>query len=441
MSWEDRITEMVYTSPSGKEFTGIFEDVSKKIVKKTTAFDFPDVDGTFVQDLGKKGRRYPMRWIFSGKDYDKAADKFDDALEEKGPGILQHPLYGTFDVVPFGEISRTDNLVTAANQAVYDITFYETIEIIFPISELSAENSMLDGLAKFTENSASLWDIVLSTAQEVTGFIAAAKSGLRKIKKAMAKVAATTAAIDRAFNDLATIAEQTIETLVGGPLLIAFQLIQLTRLPSQTAASIQAKLDAYRNLADSLINGPSNQFEPGLDSQAGNAFSVNNLIASSSVLASIESTISPGPPTVTEDGVTQPAAPIFTTRTETITAIDSLDESLTEFIDWSDTNRVALVEGVLPTREPGTNDLIDTGESYQNLNDVFSISQGRLTQIAFTALQERTVILDRDRTFIDFAAEFYGQLDEQYDFIIQSCNLSGIELFEIKKGRSMVYYV
>ena len=447
MSWEDRITEAVYTSPSGKVFTGIYEDVSKKMAKKTTPFDFPDVDGTFVQDQGKKGRRYPMRWIFSGEDYDKTADRFDDAIEEKGPGVLQHPLYGTFDVVPFGEISRVDNLVSAANQAVYDITFYETIKIIFPVSELSAANAMGLGFGEFTDAAASGFDNALSiiSANEITGFIASAKAGLRKIKKTMAKIAATTASIERAFNDVADLLDETITTLVGGPLLIAFQMMALIRLPSQTIASIQAKLEAYGDLLNSLTTGAANQFEQGLDSQAGNGYTIANLIASTAVLGSIESTISDGAEAEAAGAIVAVAevAPsaIFTTRTQTIEAIESLDSSLTQYIDWSDTNREGLVITALPTRKAGTTDLIDTGESYQKLLEVFSISQGRLTQIAFTALQERSVILDRDRTFIDFAAEFYGQLDEQYDFIIQSNNLPGSQFFELPKGLKMVYYV
>lgn len=425
MSYEDRITQMVYTSPSGREFTGTFENVSKELVKKTTAFDFPDVDGTFVQDLGKSGRRYPVRWIFWGEDYDRDAEDFDNAIEEKGPGVLQHPLYGTFDVIPFGTITRRDDLVSAANQAIYDITFYETIKIIFPISELAVSNQLDQGFSDFAENSVSFFDVVLSTAQEIVAFKDAAKAGLRKIKKYMAQIAAATATIEREFNDLADLADDTITTLVGGPALIAFQLIQLTRLPARTASSINAKLDAYRNLIDELINGPSNQFEPGLDSQSGNTYAINNLIASSAVLGSIESG----------------SVSDFDTRSQTIAALESLDSQFSDYINWSDTNRETLVAGVLPTREPGTQDLIDTGESYQNLLDVFSLSQGRLTQIAFTALQERSVILDRARTFIDFAAEFYGQLDEQYDFIIQTNKLVGSELIEIPKGREMVYYV
>ena len=227
MSWEDRLTEAVYTSPSGREFIGIYEDVSKVINKKTTAFEFPDVDGTYVQDLGPKGRQYPMKWIFSGEDYDTEAEDFDDALEEKGPGILQHPLYGTFDVLPFGSITRNDSLVNAANQAVYDITFYTTIKIIFPVSELSAENAMNEGITEFSETAPVSYDNALSvdTATETTGFIDSAKAGLRKIKKAMAGIAATSAEIERAFNDVADLADETVSTLVGGPLLIASQMI------------------------------------------------------------------------------------------------------------------------------------------------------------------------------------------------------------------------
>lgn len=429
MSWPDRITQLVYTSPSGREFIGIFEDVSKVISKKTTEFIFPDVGGTYVQDLGKNGRKYPIRWIFSGEDYDLVAELFDTALEEKGPGVLQHPLYGTFDVIPFGDITRSDNLVSGANQAIYDITFYEVIKIIYPISDLSAKNKMNELFDTYSENVVANYNASLNvtSAQETTGYIASARAGLNKIKKSIASIASTTESISRDFNNIADILDDTITTLVGGPTLIAAQMIELTRLPSQTASSIQAKLDAYSNLINEMILGNSNQFTMGLDSQAGNSFSNNSLIATNALIAAIESTIS--------DEI------VFKTRSDVIAAIEKLESLFEALIAWMDENRETLVQQVLPRRAAGTNDLIDTGEAYQNLLEVYSIAQGRLTQIAFTALQERTVILDRDRTFIDFCAQYYQTLDDRYDFVIQSNNLVGSELFELKKGRSMVYYV
>jgi len=431
MSWQDRIVEAIYTSPSGRTFVGIFEDVSKVLSKKSTEFNFPDVDGTFVQDLGKKGRRYPLRWIFSGEDYDIEAEAFDNALEEKGPGQLQHPFYpGIFDVIPVGDTTRKDALKTAANQAVYDITFFETIEIVFPISELNAQNSISFEIDNFSDLKPFNFNDALSiiSSSEIVGFIDSAKAALRKVKRVMAGIAATTDAIQRAFNDAVDIIENSIDLLVGTPTLFASQMIALTRLPSQAAADIQAKLDSYSTLINTFIVGNDNQFQPSLiDSQPANSFSINDLLASSAVISMIESTIS-------EEAD-------FITRSGTIEAIESLFDNFTDYVNWSDTNREVLSAALPVPRIPGSNDLIDTGESYQALQDALSIAGGRLTEIAFTALQERSVILERDRSLLDFAAEFYGEIDPKLDFIIESNKLTGSEILELPKGRRMLYYV
>ena len=97
MSWLDRIREAAYTSPSSVRLTFDYEDVRKSIDKKTTAFDFPDADGTFVQDLGHTGRRYPLRIFFWGDDYDTEADAFEAALLERGTGKLEHPMINILD--------------------------------------------------------------------------------------------------------------------------------------------------------------------------------------------------------------------------------------------------------------------------------------------------------------------------------------------------------
>ena len=68
MAWQDRLKEAAYTSPSGVRTVFDFGDVSRTTVKKTAAFDFPDADGTYIQDLGTAGRRYPMRLFIWGDD-------------------------------------------------------------------------------------------------------------------------------------------------------------------------------------------------------------------------------------------------------------------------------------------------------------------------------------------------------------------------------------
>ena len=106
MNWQTRIREAAYNSPSGARFTFDYENVSQSIEKKTTSFDFPDANGTYIQDLGNTGRRYPLRMFFWGNDYDQEVEAFEAALLERGIGKLEHPIYGVKNVVPFGVITR-----------------------------------------------------------------------------------------------------------------------------------------------------------------------------------------------------------------------------------------------------------------------------------------------------------------------------------------------
>ena len=135
MAWNDRLREAAYTSPNGTRLTFDYEDVRNTVDKKTTGFEFPDANGTFVQDLGHSGRRYPLRIFFWGADYDQEAEAFEALLLERGIGKLEHPIYGAIDVVPFGTITRRDDLKTNANQAVIELTFWQTINLVYPTAQ------------------------------------------------------------------------------------------------------------------------------------------------------------------------------------------------------------------------------------------------------------------------------------------------------------------
>ena len=131
----------------GDRFVFDFENVNLSVDKKTTAFNFPDVDGTYVQDLGHTGLRYPLRVFFWGDNYDDISNAFLNSLLEKGIGKLEHPLYGVKDVVPFGSITRRDDLKTAANQAVFEVTFFVSYRVdvyVFFFFFFQAEDGIRD---------------------------------------------------------------------------------------------------------------------------------------------------------------------------------------------------------------------------------------------------------------------------------------------------------
>lgn len=412
MAWNDRIREAAYNSPSGARLRFAYEDVRRSVEKKTSAFDFPDVDGTYVQDLGSSGRRYPLRVFFWGADYDLEANRFETALLERGQGRLEHPLYGSVDVVPFGSISRRDDLKTAANQAILEVTFWETTGVVYPTSRTDPASAVLRSVDEFNAAAAAQLEggLSLETAVEPVSFKNNYLTFLDNVQNRLAVVADVQQNVADTFEDVFDSISLGIDTLIGEPITLAFQTMILIQTPARSSALIGARLDAYADLAGSIIG--SNTLQPTLDSSAKNQLQTRDLYLSGYVSGSVVSAVNAQ----------------FQTRRSAIEAADAILAQLEAAEAWREANYAAL--GV-----------IDTGGSYQQLQEAAAIAAGFLVDISFSLNQERTIVLDRARTMIDLVAELYGGVDEFLDFFIDSNNLTGSEILEIPRGREIVYYV
>ena len=414
MAWNDRIREAAYTSPSGARSVFTYEDVSKTVEKKTTGFEFPDANGTYVQDLGHSGRRYPLRVIFWGSDYDQEADAFEAALLERGTGRLEHPIYGTVDVVPFGSIKRRDDLKTAANQAIIEVTFWETIGLIYPAAQSDPASEVLNAVEEYNAAAAQQFEDAtsLGTAVETATFKGDYQALLDSAQSGLQSVADAQDDVRQQFNAIVDSINQGIDILVAQPLTLAFQTTQLIQAPARALTNIEARLDAYADLATSLTSGDGAVVSPGNDSRASNEYHANDLYASSYVTGSVVSVVNNQ----------------FDTKAGALNAADAILAQFQQVADWRDQNFESLGE-------------IDTGEAYQKLQEAVALTAGFLVEISFTLRQERRIVLDRARTIIDLAAELYGSVDDQLDFLINSNNLTGSEILELPKGREIVYYL
>lgn len=431
MSWTDRIKEAAYISPSGKRVVFDFEDVNKDFEKRTVAFETSGKDGTYVQDSGRSGRRFPMRVFISGEDYDLAANAFEEALSERGAGKLEHPFYGTFDVVPFGIISRSDKLVSAGNQAVIDVLFWETTEL-FPQNKRSAAADVASSTEDFNEEMAEEFEKALDidTAIEEVTFIDELKAalnatvnglqvafetveeGLAFVEEGVATASSVVNQVQSKFEAVAKSINRGIDVLIDQPLALARQVLRLVQLPGQALTSITARLGAYGNLFNSLLVQVGIQEKDEQDSRNSNRFRSADLIASSYVTGSVISVINNK----------------FETKSDAVAAAQVILEQFDELVQWRDDNYQSL-------------EIIDTGDSYQQLLQTVSLTVGFLVELSFTLKQERRFRLTRSRNVIDLVAELYGEVDSQLDFFINSNNLTGSEILLIPSGREIVYYV
>lgn len=405
MSWETRLREAAYTAPDGTRQTFSYEDVRRGTDKKTSAFTFPDADGAFVQDTGRGGRRYPLRCFFHGADYDQAAAAFEALLWQRGPGVLEHPLYGAIDVVPTGEISRRDDLVEEAEQAIIQVEFFETIDLQWPRSQAHPAAEVATAIESYNATFADQFETLVNVAEAVgradlrgvfNALLGSAKGPLRTMADAVLD-------IRDAYNDIETSIDRGIDLLVEQPSTLARQTSQLIQAPARAGQSINDRLDAYGGIADRVITGRA--------PETLNQLATDDLFASGALSGQVVSTLNHE----------------FGTRREVFDAAERILSDFDTLQAW---------------REEGFESLeaVDTGEAYQALQNAVATVAGYLVQISFDIAPEMRMVVARPRTMIDLCAELYGSVDDRLDFFITTNRLTGDEHIEIQPGREIVYY-
>lgn len=429
-TWENRLREAAYTPPSGTRIKFLYEAVSRETPKRTAAFEFPNVNGAYIQDNGYGSRRYPLACIFSGKDHDLLATAFEAALLERGQGKLEHPLYGSFDVVPFGDITRRNDLVEEANQSVIEVTFWTTVGAIYPSASSSPGDEISAALDGF--DVAAAQNFALTTNLQTTLEKANLKSTIRKFLKttqaALQDASDSVESVNREFRDITSLINDGLDTLIGEPLQLAQQVCNLIKAPGRALAGIESRLAAYESLAESIFGSPAGNPGQALISglalalrtdRIANDFHGSDLFAMNAVSGSIVS--------VTNN--------TFTTKPQALIAAEAVQAQFDAVVSWRDEgfgqlSRIAKTGAYQ----------IDTGESYQALQHAVALTTGFLIQVSFQLVPERAIVLDRPRTIVDLAAELYGSVDDRLDLLINSNNLTGSEILELPRGRKIVYY-
>jgi len=470
--WRNRLREAAYTSPGGTRRTFAYEDVSRKFALRTTAFGFPGVDGEYIQQNGFGSRQYPLRCFFSGPYCDIEAQAFEDLLLEHGVGKLEHPRYGTFDVVPFGEVTRRDDLKTEANQAIVELAFWTTLRDLYPNALTDPENEISAALDRASLAAADQFSSLADLSKTVQK--AAAKATIRDFLKSVGDVFDQLSDVVWSVRDTMQDIEDTIhigiDNLIGKPLLLAAQVKDLLAAPSRAIDGIVSRLDGYAAFADEIFGSsaanPAGLLEDiaaavsgkyGLTTRAqrvANDFHIADLFVSQAVAGAVLSTLqstttaqaadpaaaSASGRTVGGTSVDPRASRTFLTKPDAIAAADSLLTLFDSFVAWRDAGFAALSA----VDKTGTYQA-DPGAATAELQQAVSLAAGHLVEMSFSLAPEKAIVLGRARTPIDLAGELYGHVDPRdgFDpvlFLLETNALHGDEILEIPKGRKITYY-
>ena len=352
---------------------------------------------------------------------DIEADDFLSLLGETGVGVLEHPMYGPRDVVPYGEITRTDRVKTAANQSQVSVSFWETTNIIYPNTQSDpaslAEQAISDVASVSAVNFNSI--VSLDSAVERVNFQNGFSSILEMFDGFLAPVVNAEDQVRRRFQAISDSINNGIDVLIANPLTLATQVNQLIREPSRLSSNIVARLSAYGDLVTSIISGDGASVDIRNDNVSLNQFHLNDLVAISALSGQMSSAINAN----------------FETRQQALASAITIIDQFNEVILWRDSIFESF-EGMDVNLS-----LIDNGHSYQMLQNAVATTAGSLVEISFALRQERRLRLQRNRTIVDLTAELYGEVDNRLDFFINSNRLTGSEILELPRGREIVYYI
>lgn len=411
MSWQDRVRQGAYTSPSGLRFPFSSEDVEVEFDKLGSEFKFSGKLGTLVQDRGLSGRRFPLKLYLHGDNYDQIADAFIEAIKEKGIGILEHPIYGVAKVVPLGTIKREDRLRSAGNQAIFDITFVESLGRVYPRANVDAASLSQQKLDAFYTSAADSFGstIVLPTAIERVSLQNSITSRVETLSTDLQNLTFDDLLGTRSVQAKVRAVLGDLDYLIGRPVTLAYQTLNLLAEPSLLLQKVEARLRGYYAVLENMLNF---DFTPSIDGRSDNDYYYQDLLITG-VLSSVVVT------SFNKD---------YTTRTSAqVAALDMLT-AWEAYLAWKDAQLLAL-------------SLLDTGEAQQALLDLLAAAVGALIDRSFDLRTEVIITLDAARTPIDLCAEFYGNVEQDLDFFIESNNLTGDQLLLLERGDDVVYYV
>lgn len=410
MSWIDKIkTDYIITCGDGVQFKPLWLTASKEVEYNIAEFEFPNVSGTLVKRTLPKGRRYAIQIYFQGEDNLDQADAFEKSADDSRAWVIQHPFYGSITVQPTG--LKRDN--TEYNVSQFRMTVIETITeenpkvVVNLVGTINATKLALDeALIAAMQETPTQEDVIL---------LDQTNNGLFEKGKKLTK------ALEAYFNAFKK-ANAAIRVATSKPLAAMRAIQSVINAPALFVASVKSRKELIVDQFNSLLTSIPNSVA-SLNSSSKRIFELNAsaLISSLAIVA-----ISPQPGD-------------YNTRKDVLDLIDTLIDP-----DTGVYNVLLKKLDELQTANGGTpNSYMPNAESMALLNNLLNYTISNLFALALNGKQERSYVCEDDTNAILLTHRFYGldSNDENLARFIQNNNIGLSEILEIRKGRTVIYYV
>jgi hypothetical protein len=407
MSWVNSVqTEFSIITGDSKEFKVLWLPSTKGVDYNIAEFEFPNLAGTLVQRGTPKGAKYNLEIYFQGEDNIEKALEFEQSANDPRPWTLAHPFYGNIVVHPASLLF--DN--SKYNVSKITGTLLETITQDNPKNTIIPADKIILDVEKLNATFATSFatDIPTPNTSDKNNLTSNTLSVYNEVRKKISNTLDAEAYFN-AFNAANA------------------AILEATDLPLECITKVQAILSAPYLFADSVknrVNTLISQFNKLHDSVA--------VIVKRNDKKIFENNAGVTLAAICAASVTLPD---YRNRNDVVAIIDLLSDVFDSYI--------ADIDGLQSDNGGDPDSYIPGANSMIALNDIVNFTLANLYDIALSSKQERIVILEDDSNIILLSHRFYGLLadDSTIQQLIDNNNIGLNETLQIRKGRSIIYYV
>lgn len=416
-SWQTRLKpEIKLTDSQGQVHTAAWRGDDVVATRRIAEYDAPLVEGTQIQDLAPRGRRWPLTLYFHGPAHDVDAMRFLDAFTTvAGSWDVLHPVYGLLKLQPI-TVTLKVSPVDEGGITVAETDWIEpargAAQLAVPV--VASQIAALAGVAD-ADALASFAELAQSADPAALASLASAGTQALGVLRAspLSTLAQTVGSVRSAFDQAYT---QTLAFLTAPVLdLIAIGqgVQQIMALPATIQADLTAKLSSYATMLVAV--GAS--FFPAAGEEARTATVMTELVLTAGVTNMARCT----------------AVGIPRTREQALAAMDTVAAALADVTTMLDAAQTA---------QDGEH--FSLRATYTTLSQLVALVQALMLRLMFDLRVAKRFPLDRPRTPLEITLTEYGTLgdgDEMLDLFLLSNGLIGQDVLLLPAGREVVVYL
>lgn len=404
MSWIEKVkNNIIIITGDGKEYSVVWKNANKALSFNLAIFDFPEIGGSLIKRSKPKGNKYSIEFYFQGDDHLEQAAAFEISAKDSRTWIVKHPYYGDLNCHPtdllFGNSELNLTKITGSILETIDDVYPKQVEdpvsqiIILQELQFEATLTLVSIVKPEPEQVQGLLEFVDETTNKFAKFIKLAED-LAKLKQL------ATEAVNKVNNAIAdvTSAIRAVQNLILFPLILQASIVSKLTMLS----------DAFDDLKGTLGITPSDKDKVFFEALGAN-------IMAGFARVSIED-----PDYISRNQTLEVAAIVADIYNDYLTQLDLLQDP-----------RADVEESYVP-------DYTITNNTEVIIENAIS----NLFTITFEGKQEHSIILDNDSNLILLSHRFYGSKEDSLiEKFMDENNIGLSEMFEIKKGRQLLYYV